>query len=232
MPFFYFDPNYMLAIAPAVLLAMWAQWRVHASFAAAAKEPAPLTGAAAARHILDSAGAADVEIEAVPGHLTDHYDPRTKVLRLSQDVYGDRSLAAVGIAAHEAGHALQDAQGYSLMTIRNAAVGMANIGSGLGLFVFMIGLGLALKPIAWLGIALFGGTVFFQLVNLPVELDASNRAKAQLVDLGIVPAADMPAVNSVLNAAAWTYVAGTLQSILTLLYYASYLTGGSSDSDR
>ena len=232
MPFFYFDPNYMLAIAPAVLLAMWAQWRVHASFAAAAKEPAPLTGASAARHILDSAGATDVEIEAVPGHLTDHYDPRTKVLRLSQDVYGDRSLAAVGIAAHEAGHALQDAQGYSLMTIRNAAVGMANIGSGLGLFVFMIGLGLALKPIAWLGIALFGGTVFFQLVNLPVELDASNRAKAQLVDLGIVPAADMPAVNSVLNAAAWTYVAGTLQSILTLLYYASYLTGGSSDSDR
>ncbi len=232
MPFFYFDPNYMLAIAPAVLLAMWAQWRVHASFAAAAKEPAPLTGAAAARHILDSAGATDVEIEAVPGHLTDHYDPRTKVLRLSQDVYGDRSLAAVGIAAHEAGHALQDAQGYSLMTIRNAAVGMANIGSGFGLFVFMIGLGLALKPIAWLGIALFGGTVFFQLVNLPVELDASNRAKAQLVDLGIVPAAGMPAVNSVLNAAAWTYVAGTLQSILTLLYYASYLTGGSSDSDR
>ena len=231
MPFFYFDPNYMLAIAPAILLAMWAQWRVQASFAAAAREPAPLTGAAAARHILDSAGATDVEIEAMPGHLTDHYDPRTKVLRLSQGVYGDRSLAAVGIAAHEAGHALQDAQGYSLMSIRNAAVGVANIGSGFGLFVFMIGLGLALKPIAWLGIALFAGTVFFQLVNLPVELDASNRAKAQLVDLGIVPAADMPAVNRVLNAAAWTYVAGTLQSILTLLYYASYLTGGSSDSD-
>lgn len=231
MPFFYFDPNYMLAIAPAILLAMWAQWRVQASFAAASREPAPLTGAAAARHILDSAGATDVEIEAMPGHLTDHYDPRTKVLRLSQGVYGDRSLAAVGIAAHEAGHALQDAQGYSLMTIRNAAVGVANIGSGFGLFVFMIGLGLALKPIAWLGIALFAGTVFFQLVNLPVELDASNRAKAQLVDLGIVPAADMPAVNRVLNAAAWTYVAGTLQSILTLLYYASYLSGGSSDSE-
>jgi Zn-dependent membrane protease YugP len=232
MPFFYFDPNYMLAIAPAVLLAMWAQWRVHASFAAAAREPAPLTGAAAARHILDSAGATDVEIEAMPGHLTDHYDPQSKVLRLSEGVYGDRSLAAVGIAAHEAGHALQDAQGYSLMSIRNAAVGVANFGSGFGLLVFMIGLGFALKPIAWLGIALFAGTVFFQLVNLPVELDASNRAKAQLVDLGIVPPADMPAVNRVLNAAAWTYVAGTLQSILTLLYYASYLTGGSSDSDR
>jgi hypothetical protein len=229
MPFFYFDPMYMLAIAPAVMLAMWAQWRVHSSFAAASQEPAPLTGAAAARHILDSAGATDVEIEAVPGNLSDHYDPRAKVLRLSQGVYGERSLAAVGIAAHEAGHALQDAQGYSLMAVRNAAVGVANFGSGLGFMVFMIGLAMSLSAVAWLGIILFGGTVFFQLVNLPVEIDASNRAKAQLVDLGIVPAADMPAVNKVLNAAAWTYVAGTLQSILTLLYYASYLTGGSSD---
>ena len=229
MPGFYFDPTYMIWIAPAMLLAMWAQWRVHSAFAAASREPAALTGAAAARHILDSAGAQDVEIEAVPGQLNDHYDPQAKVLRLSQGVYGERSLAAVGIAAHEAGHALQDAQGSPLMAIRNAAVGTANIGSGLGFFVFMIGLGLALKPLAWLGIALFAGTVFFQLVNLPVEIDASNRAKAQLVGLGIVPVADMPAVNSVLNAAAWTYVAGTLQSILTLLYYASYLVGGSSD---
>lgn len=231
MPFFYFDPYYMLAIAPAVLLAMWAQWRVHASFAAASQEPAPLTGAAAARHILDSAGATDVEIEAVPGHLTDHYDPRSKVLRLSQDVYGDRSLAAVGIAAHEAGHALQDAQGYSLMTIRNAAVGVANIGSGIGLLVFMVGLGLALQSVAWLGIALFAGTVFFQLVNLPVEIDASNRAKAQLVELGIVPAGEMTAVNRVLNAAAWTYVAATLQSVLTLVYYASWLSHGERESE-
>ena len=239
MPFFYFDPRYMLAIAPAMLLAMWAQWRVQSSFAAASQEPAPLTGAAAARHILDSAGATDVEIESVPGQLTDHYDPQTKVLRLSQNVYGSRSLAAVGIAAHEAGHALQDHQGYSMMTIRNAAVGVANFGSGFGLIVFTIGLmstasiGQLGVTIAWLGIALFGATVFFQLVNLPVEIDASNRAKAQLVDLGIVPAGSMSSVNRVLNAAAWTYVAGTLQSVLTLLYYASYLTGGSSsDSER
>ena len=229
MPFFYFDPNYFLAIAPALLLAMWAQWKVHASFAAAAREPAPLSGAAAARHILDSAGATDVDIEPTAGQLSDHYDPQAKVLRLSEQVYGERSLAAVGIAAHEAGHALQDAQGYSLMAIRNAAVGVANFGSGLGFFVFMIGLAIALKPLAWLGIAMFAGTVFFQLVNLPVEIDASNRAKAQLVSLGIVPAVEMPAVNAVLNAAAWTYVAGTLQSILTVLYYASFLTGGSSD---
>jgi Zn-dependent membrane protease YugP len=211
---------------------MWAQWRVQSSFAAASHEPAPLTGAAAARHILDSAGATDVAIEQVPGQLSDHYDPRSKVLRLSSQVYGSRSLAAVGIAAHEAGHALQDHQGFSLMALRNAAVGVANVGSGAGLMVFMVGLALALKPLAWLGIAMFGATVLFQLINLPVEIDASNRAKAQLVDLGIVPGAEMTHVNRVLNAAAWTYVAATLQSVLTLLYYASFLSGGSSSDDR
>jgi Zn-dependent membrane protease YugP len=225
----FFDPMYFVAIAPAMLLAMWAQWRVRASFAAASQEPAPLTGAAAARYILDSAGATDVEIEAVPGTLTDHYDPQKKVLRLSSEVFDKRSLAAVGIAAHEAGHALQDAQGYSLMAVRNAAVGVANVGSTIGLFVFIIGLAMALKPVAWIGLALFGAVVFFQLVNLPVEFDASNRAKAQLVSLGIVPAAEMPAVNGVLNAAAWTYVAATLESVLTLLYYASHMTGGSEE---
>jgi Zn-dependent membrane protease YugP len=224
-----FDLMYFVAIAPAIMLAMWAQWRVRASFAAASQEPAPLTGAAAARYILDSAGATDVEIEAVPGTLTDHYDPQKKVLRLSSEVFDKRSLAAVGIAAHEAGHALQDAQGYSLMAVRNAAVGVANVGSTIGLFVFIIGLAMALKPVAWIGLALFGAVVFFQLVNLPVEFDASNRAKAQLVSLGIVPAAEMPAVNGVLNAAAWTYVAATLESVLTLLYYASHMTGGSEE---
>jgi len=225
----FIDPSYMIAVAPAVVLALWAQWRVRSAFTAAAREPAPLTGAAAARHILDSAGATDVRVETMPGHLTDHYDPRAKVLRLSPDVYGERSLAAVGIAAHEAGHALQDAQGYGLMAVRNAAVGVAGIGSQFGFLLLFLGLGFAMQSVAWAGIALFAGTVFFQLVNLPVEIDASNRAKAQLVDLGIVPAAEMPAVNAVLNAAAWTYVAATLQSILTLLYYASFLTGGSSD---
>lgn len=227
----FFDPTYFLFLAPALLLALWAQWRTKSAFTAAARLPAPLTGAAAARYILDNAGATDVGIEAVPGQLTDHYDPSDKVLRLSADVYGSSTLAAVGIAAHEAGHALQDARGSSVLAIRNAAVGTANIGSGLGVFVLFIGLALALKPLAWLGVALFAGTVFFQLINLPVEIDASNRAKAQLVSLGIVPVEEMPAVNEVLHAAAWTYVAATLQSILTLLYYA-HLISGSSDSDR
>jgi Zn-dependent membrane protease YugP len=229
MPPIFFDPVLMMVTAPAVLLAMWAQWRVHSSFTAASREPAPLTGAAAARHILDSAGATDVSIEPTHGTLSDHYDPRAKVLRLSEAVYGVRSLAAVGIAAHEAGHALQDAQRYPLMSLRNAAVGVANFGSGLGVMMFILGLAMALKPVALLGLLLFGGTVFFQLVNLPVEIDASNRAKAALVELGIVPPAEMPAVNKVLNAAAWTYVAATLQSVLTLLYYASYLTGNRSE---
>jgi Zn-dependent membrane protease YugP len=231
MPLFFFDPAYFLAILPAVLLGLWAQWRVQASFATASHEPAPLSGAAAARHILDSAGATDVAIEQVPGQLNDHYDPRSKTLRLSTPVYGGRTLAAVGIAAHEAGHALQDHQGFSLMTLRNAAVGVANMGSGFGLMIFMLGLVVSFKPLAWLGIALFGGTVLFQLLNLPVEIDASNRAKAQLVDLGIVPGDEMPYVNRVLNAAAWTYVAATLQSVFTLLYYASFLSGGQSESE-
>ena len=226
---FYFDPAYMIWTAPAMLLACWAQWRVQSAFAAASRQPAALTGAAAARHILDSAGAREVGIEPVSGQLNDHYDAQANVLRLSEGVYGSRSLAAVGIAAHEAGHALQKAQGYSLMAVRNAAVGTASLGSRFGFFLLMVGLGFALKPLAWLGVALFAGTVFFQLVNLPVEIDASNRAKAELVHLGIVSAADMPAVNSVLNAAAWTYVAATLQSILALLYYASLVAGGSRD---
>jgi Zn-dependent membrane protease YugP len=225
----FFDPMYFVYVAPALLLAMWAQWRVKSAYSSASNEPAAITGAAAARYILDAAGANGVEIEETPGHLSDHYDPRAKVLRLSPGVYHHRSLAAVGIAAHEAGHALQDAQGYALMSIRNAAVGVANIGSGFGVILLLVGLGIGLTQVAWLGILLFGGTVFFQLVNLPVEFDASNRAKAELVALGIVPQSQMGAVNNVLNAAAWTYVAATLQSILTLLYYASFLTGRDSE---
>lgn len=228
MPIFY-DPMLMLFTAPAVLLALWAQWRVRSSFEAASKEPAPLSGAAAARHILDSTGATAIDIEPSKGMLSDHYDPQQKVLRLSEKVYGARSLAAVGIAAHEAGHALQDAQKYPLMSIRNAAVGIANIGSQIGLFTFVFGLSTNISTIAWVGIGMFAATVFFQVVNLPVEIDASNRAKAALVNLGIVPPEDMPAVNNVLNAAAWTYVAATLQSVLTLLFFVARVTSRNSD---
>lgn len=224
----FFDFSYFLWIAPALLLAFWAQSKTKSAYRAASQIPARLTGAAAARHLLDSAGLQNVGIEPIAGELTDHYDPGAKVLRLSQGVYGARTMAAVGIAAHEAGHALQDAKRYAPLVIRNAAVPAANFGGGISTALIFAGFLMSLQPLILLGIAFFGAVVFFQLVNLPVEFDASNRAKAQLVEYQIVPAAEMGHVNSVLNAAAWTYVAGTLQAVLTLLYYVSRFAGGSS----
>jgi uncharacterized protein len=226
MPFLMFDLHYLLYLAPAILLAMWAQMRVHAAYAAAQQQPAPLSGAAAARHVLDSAGLNDIAIEQIPGQLTDHYDPRQKVLRLSTPVYQSRSLAAVGIAAHEAGHAIQDARHYAPLAIRNAAVPVANFGSGFSFILFFVGMFIpALHFLVVVGIGLFAAVVFFQVVNLPVEFDASNRAKQQLVALGIADGDQMVYVNRVLNAAAWTYVAATLQSLLTLLYLISRASG-------
>ncbi len=221
--------EYLLFLAPAILLALWAQYRVKATYAAARQEPAPLSGAAAARHILDSDGLQNVRIEQIPGELSDHYDPRDRVLRLSPEVYQGRTLASVGIAAHEAGHALQHSHGYAPLAIRNAAVPVASFGSGLGVGLIFLGYFMQFLPLVWIGIGLFACVVFFQLVNLPVEFNASNRAKAQLVSLGIVPAQEMEHVNSVLNAAAWTYVAATLQSVMILLYYVTRFTGGSRD---
>lgn len=217
----FFNFEYLIWIAPALLLAFWAQMRVKSTYAQASQVPAPLSGAAAARHILDSAGLNGVEIEQIPGELTDHYDSHAKVLRLSPDVYSGRTLAAVGIAAHESGHALQDAYGYSPLVIRNAAVPVANFGSGISYVLIIAGFIMHFGPLLWAGIALFAGVVFFQLVNLPVEFNASSRAKAQLVNLGIINDDELLYVNKVLNAAAWTYVAATLQTVLTLLYYVS-----------
>lgn len=216
----FFDPKYLLFVGPAILLAMWAQFRVRSAYASAMQMGAPLSGAAAARHILDSAGLHQVEIEMVPGQMTDHYDPQAKVLRLSPEVYQNRSAAAVGIAAHEAGHALQDAKAYAPLTIRNAAVPIANFAAGPGIWMILLGMLIpALHGLMLVGIALFTGTVVFQLVNLPVEFDASKRAKQQLVQLGICDDEQMGEVSNVLNAAAWTYVAATLTAVLTLLYY-------------
>ncbi len=219
--FQYFQTHFELLLftAPALLLAMWAQARVRAAYAEAMRQPAPLSGAAAARHVLDSAGLTDVAIQQIPGRLSDHYDPRDKVLRLSQQVYGSRSLAAVGIAAHEAGHALQDARHYAPLVIRNLAVPAAGFGSNIGLMLLLLGLLMNVTPLFLAGVVLFGCVVAFQLINLPVEFDASARAKHQLAELGIVGQHEMVYVNKVLNAAAWTYVAATLQSILTLLYF-------------
>ena len=213
------DPLYFLMVLPPLALGLWAQSRVKSTYATASRQPASLSGAAAARHLLDEAGLSHVDIEQVPGTLSDHYDPRSKVLRLSPDVFSGRSLAAVGIAAHEAGHAIQDARNYAPLVVRNAAVPAANFGSNIGMTLLMVGVIFSWQPLLWAGILLFAGVVFFQLVNLPVEFDASARAKALLVERGIVPAHEMTYVNKVLNAAALTYVAGTLQAVMTLLYY-------------
>jgi Zn-dependent membrane protease YugP len=212
------DIWYWIILSPAVLLGLWAQLRVQSAFAEAQQVAAPLSGAAAARYVLDSAGLQNVAIEPIEGFLSDHYDPRHKVLRLSPHVYQDNSMAAVGVAAHEAGHALQDARNYAPLAIRNAAVPVASFGGGISWILIFIG-AIISPTLVWAGILLFGGVVFFQLVNLPVEFDASRRAKAQLESLGIVPISQQQYVRSVLNAAAWTYVAGTLQAVLTLLYF-------------
>lgn len=225
-----FDPLYFLFIAPAFILGLWAQMRIKSTYATAQRLAAPLSGAAAARHILDSAGLNRIEIEQVPGHLSDHYDPRHKILRLSPEVYHSRSLAAVGIAAHEAGHAIQDARAYAPLVVRNAAVPVAGFGSNAGILLVILGAILQMNAfLIWLGIGLFSAVVVFQLVNLPVEFNASARAKAQLVELGVVGREELGYVNKVLNAAALTYVAATLQAILTLLYLIIRFTGGSRD---
>ncbi len=193
--------------------------RIKIAYSQAQQRPAPLSGAAAARHILDSAGIQNVEIEAIPGNLTDHYDSRAKVLRLSEEVYQSRTLAAVGIAAHESGHAIQDARAYAPLTMRNAIVPTANIGSSMGMLLFFLGMMLHMNQLLMtIGIVLFSCVVVFQLINLPVEFNASNRAKAQLVQLGIINDEDLVYVRKVLSAAALTYVAATLQAIMTLLY--------------
>jgi Zn-dependent membrane protease YugP len=222
------DPVYYLMLAPALLLGLWAQARVRSAFARASEEPAPMSGAAAARYVLDSAGLNGVAIEPIGGFMSDHYDPSSKVLRLSPQVYNGHTMAAVGVAAHEAGHAIQDATKYTLLGIRNAAVPVANFGSGIGMGMIMLGAIMSSLMLIKIGIIAFGAVVFFQLINLPVEFDASNRAKAQLDALGVVPRQEQEHVRSVLNAAAWTYVAGTLQSVMTLIYFISRF-GGSDD---
>ncbi|MCO6042863.1 zinc metallopeptidase [Aeoliella sp. ICT_H6.2] len=223
---FPFDPVYFMFLLPPMLLAMWAQGKVREGYATASRVRARITGRGAARLLLDSAGLHDVPIEPIRGHMTDHYDPSHKVLRLSEGVYDQPSLAAVGIAAHEAGHAIQDAQHYAPLVIRNLAVPAAQFGGNFGMGILLLGffLSQASGPggigalLCLAGMALFAGVVFFQLVNLPVEFDASRRAKRQLVEHRIVSPEEMKYVNGVLNSAAWTYVAGTLQAVATLAY--------------
>lgn len=217
----FFDPMYFLFLAPGMLLAAWAQWRVHSAYNEASQIPASsgLSGAEAADEVLSAAGVRGVRIEPTEGYLSDHYVPGEHILRLSQGVYQERNLAALGIAAHEAGHAIQDARRYPLLVIRNGLVPMAAFGGNAAFFIIIAGFLMGLFQLILVGIAVFSLTVIFQLVNLPVEFDASRRARIALVEGGLVTAEEDEVVGRVLKAAAWTYVAATLTSILTLLYF-------------
>ena len=221
----FIDPLFLIIVSPALLLMAWAQFRVNSAYRAGMRVPASLSGAAAARHILDQAGLQDVEIEETHGFLSDHYDPRARVLRLSSEVYHQRSCTAVGIAAHEAGHALQHATGYLPLSLRSASVPAATAGPLLSYLLLIIGAVMASKALVLAGLIVFTGVLFFQIITLPVEFDASNRAKAILTNLGIVDSEGALVVRNVLNAAGWTYVASALQSLLTFGYYVLVFGG-------
>jgi Zn-dependent membrane protease YugP len=218
---------YFLFLAPAMLLGVWAQWRVRSAYAEASRiaPQSGLNGAQAAHEVLRASHVPGVEIEPVEGFMSDHYDPRSKHLRLSPGVYGGHSLAALGIAAHEAGHAIQDANRYGPLVIRNGLVPLASVGGGLGWVIMIAGFLLSSvnamlgNSLVWVGIAAFSLTVIFQLVNLPVEFDASRRAKIALIEGGLITREEEASVSKVLNAAALTYVAATLSSVMTLLYF-------------
>ncbi len=227
--FFFIDPSYFIFVGPAILLALWAQWRVKSAYAQAKTRPAQsgLTGAQTAQRILDQNGIRDVKIEPVRSFLGDHYDPRKKVLRLSPEVYQGRSLASLGIAAHEAGHAIQHAVGYAPLAVRGALVPMASVGSNLSMILILAGMFIAaLQPLAIVGLVLFSAVVLFQIVNLPVEFNASRRARAVLISGGMITLDEDATVAKVLNAAAMTYVAATITAIAQLLYFAMIIFGG------
>lgn len=231
-----FSPLYFIFVLPALLLGMWAQWRIRSNYNQYSKvrTTTNMTGAQVARRMLDSEGIRDVQIEMAQGMLTDHYDPRSKVLRLSQEVYSVPSVAAAGIAAHEAGHAIQHARSYAPLAIRSALVPATQLGSQLGVWMLLGGFlleqfaGFGIE-IALIGLILFAATAVFALVTLPVEFDASRRAKELLVEHGIMYRDEMVGVNKVLNSAAWTYVAAAMQAIMTVLYYALLIFGGRRD---
>jgi uncharacterized protein len=223
------DPLYFVFILPPIALMLYAQWRVKSTFGKYSKvmNRRGLTGAQVARRILDENGLYDVPVEQVPGDLSDHYDPRARALRLSPPVYGQRSVAALGIAAHEAGHAIQHAAGYVPLQIRSLLVPVASLGSNLALIMIIAGVLIQITALAWLGIAFFAAGTLFALVTLPVEFNASSRAMAILSNSGmIVDQSEYDQNRAVLNAAALTYVAGFLAALMQLLYWIMIVAGG------
>lgn len=232
MPLMLFNPLFLMMSLPGLALSLWAQWRVKSAYGRWARvaNSNGLTGADAAERMLQASGVEGVKIEEVGGMLTDHYDPRQRVLRLSPEVYHGRSVASIGIAAHEAGHALQHALGYSPMWVRQALVPVCSIGSNLGIWVIMAGMMLHLSGLAWAGVIAFATLVAFQIITLPVEVNASNRAKAAILEHGLVrPGEEAEGVRQILNAAAWTYFAAMISSLMQLLYFVMLISGNRRD---
>lgn len=230
---YYFNPMYFVFALPGMLLALWASFYTKSTFARYSKVRSGrgMTGAQAAAAMLAAEGVRNVAIEPVRGMLTDHYDPSSKTLRLSEQVYGSQSLSAVGVACHEAGHALQDATNYAMLGLRSALVPATNLGSNLSYIVFILGMLMRSRPLLVVGVGLFFLTVLFAIVTLPVEWNATARAKKAMVAAGIVSEQERYEAGRVLNAAFLTYVASAVTAIMTLLYYLwrSGLLGGRRD---
>jgi Zn-dependent membrane protease YugP len=226
--FYLFDPRYLMFMLPAFVIMLVVQFYVSSAYKKWSKVQARsrMTGAQAAQRLIERGGLYDVQIEGVRGKMTDHYDPRKKVLRLSEGVYSGSSIASMAIAAHELGHAMQDRDDYFPLRLRAALVPAVRIGSYLGWILIMLGLFLQVTGLAWLGLIVFAAGALFALATLPVELNASARAKKMLVDSGlIVGQEEMGGVNRVLNAAALTYVAALLTAVMQLLYWATLVLG-------
>ena len=225
---YFYNSTYLIFMAPAFILMMLTSWYVKSAYKKWSKVPSNsrLTGAQAAQRLIANSGLYGVTVEGVRGNLSDHYDPRTKTLRLSEGVANVASVASVAIAAHELGHAMQDSEDYLPLRFRAALVPAVNVGSWLGWILIMAGLFLNMLNLAWLGVLVFSGGAIFALATLPVELNASARAKQLLADTGIIQSEqERRGVNNVLNAAALTYVAALVTAVLQLLYFASMLTG-------
>lgn len=228
-----FDMTYLVLILPAVIFAVWANIKVNSTFKrySALRPVGGMTGAEAARRVLDANGLYNVRIEHIHGNLSDHFDPRTNVIRLSDSVYGVSSAAAIGVAAHEAGHAVQYAKGYVLLKLRNAIIPVTNIGSRLAMPLILLGIifsgmGQQFVYVAYAGIACFALSTLFQLLTLPTEFNASRRALVSIESSGLLYGEELEGARKVLTAAAMTYVAALAVSLMQLLRLLMLVGGG------
>lgn len=232
-----FDPVYWIVMGVGLLLSLWAGSKVKSTFQRYSEVPSRhgLSGAQVARAILQAHGVHDVTVEPVAGSLTDHYDPSSRTLRLSEPVYHSTSVAALGVAAHEVGHAIQHANRYAMLQFRSAIVPLVGIGSNVGIWVMILGLGMGAASgsmtMAWIGLAMFATTALFTLVTLPVEFDASKRALATLQSAGVLASDELDGAKKVLDAAAMTYVAAAAASVMTVLYWAFHILGAQNNRE-